>query len=594
MKPTAPLSIVLDRLAESRIVRASDATAILDRLAGKPVQAAGTSEGAKKGWETRVGLSGGKKVYYQLRPSKSNPKEHEVHIMHNPEDEDSATTNAGYIRRHGNEWSTHHPSGQYTGDGIRDHNSRDAAANAVIDKHNKSIADGNPKPANTSDNALKLNSGHLAAVRDAAKRNGHSLSEADVAKHAMIILRQEGSGGVNENQDFWDAAKQYFLASDAARGQGTIRAGAPDDDEATARAAIDPRVVHCRDEGLEIVTAAGARWELDQPTSFQWMPGGVTTLTPTYDGHPIKLTVQCDASTAECVQASFDNWRKKYPNLRPFGCVEHREEEAAIFPDNFEWKNEPEPGVFCTALPTELGARNVNGRIHRSWSPSFRTDAEYHKCRCADCQQPAQACDCGGPQAFPDGARGSASNPARITGVAFSVGSLTNKPAFKNILPVRAKQAGTVTAAGTSEGAKKGWEDRRAGAMRASDDANLATHKTHKWDTEAMHRKASEAHNAAARIHKDAEHAGGPWGENHNFSAFHHGNMAETHEMAADRIKARNKAASVHSDSADEREQAAENQHPNQSSDAILARLADQQPATIRAVDVLDRLSQKT
>ena len=52
---------------------------------------------------------------------------------------------------------------------------------------------------------------------------------------------------------------------------------------------------------------------------------------------------------------------------------------------------------------------------------------------------------------FPEGVRGSQSNPARITGVDFCVGTLTNKPAFHSMNPVRAKEAATVTAAAAIE-----------------------------------------------------------------------------------------------------------------------------------------------
>jgi hypothetical protein len=111
-------------------------------------------------------------------------------------------------------------------------------------------------------------------------------------------------------------------------------------------------------------------------------------------------------------------------------CIEHREEEAAAWPEKFEWAADPEPGVYCSVMPGELGVRNVNGKVHRSFSPTFRTDAEYHKAK-----------ETNGRLSFPEGVRGSRSNPARVTGVNFSVGSLTNVPAFTNILPVRAKQA---------------------------------------------------------------------------------------------------------------------------------------------------------
>jgi len=190
------------------------------------------------------------------------------------------------------------------------------------------------------------------------------------------------------------------------------------------RGVEEKRIVHSRSSSTELST--------DPPKEFMWMPGGVSTIEATCDGKPIRMTVECDADTAKTVTASLQRWRERYPKQKPFVCVEHREEEAAGWPETFSWKDEPEPGVFCSVESwSELGERNVKGRIHRSFSPSFSTDADY-----GSAQEDAE-----GVLFFPEGVRGSESNPAQVTGVAFSIGSLTNKPAFRNILPVRAKQA---------------------------------------------------------------------------------------------------------------------------------------------------------
>lgn len=240
-----------------------------------------------------------------------------------------------------------------------------------------------------------------------------------------------------------------------------------------ASEATEPQdIVQCHETG--VVLANAKKWELDVPTEFQWMPGGVTTINAHYNGKPIELTVEAGPITAKAVQASYQDWFRMRPKQAPFGCVEHREEEAALrLPKDvaaFTWKDgdgEQDAGIYCTAVPTELGARNVNGRIHSSWSPSFTTNAEYTKAK-----------EVNGRLVFPKGARGSASNPASVTGVAFSVGSLTNKPAFRNISPVRAKEGEVVEgqdneeqeetpveATGTSEGVKKSWEHRKGGEI---------------------------------------------------------------------------------------------------------------------------------
>lgn len=184
-------------------------------------------------------------------------------------------------------------------------------------------------------------------------------------------------------------------------------------------------IIHC--------ASSTATFDVDPPAEFMWMPGGTTTINAAWNGRPIELTVQCDQHTAAAVQASLDEWKSKYPMQKPFGCIEHKEEDAALWPLGFNWKSEPK-GVFCTTEWSALGDQHIRGKIHRSFSPSFTTDAEYSKAK------PAQASDPRSPMVFPEGARGSRSNPAKVTGVSFSIGSLTNKPAFKNIVPVRAKE----------------------------------------------------------------------------------------------------------------------------------------------------------
>ena len=201
---------------------------------------------------------------------------------------------------------------------------------------------------------------------------------------------------------------------------------------AKASSATVSDVVHCRASG----SAAGAKlgeskaWAVGEPVEFMWMPAGVSTICAGFRGGSIELTVRCDEATAEAVQASLDEWRKERRYQEPFGCVEHREQEASVRVTaacGFKWNGD---GVYIAAEPTTLGATNVNGRVHRSWSPSFTTDADY-----------AKAKEENGVLVFPDGVRGSRSNPASITGVDFCVGTLTNKPAFHEMRPVKAKEA---------------------------------------------------------------------------------------------------------------------------------------------------------
>ena len=184
-------------------------------------------------------------------------------------------------------------------------------------------------------------------------------------------------------------------------------------------------IIYCRlSVGNEIEVPKP--WKQGEEVEFMYMPAGVHTITAGFRGKAITMTVAIEpAQTAGVLQACFDGLVSEAPKQKPFGCIEHKEEDASIWAKRFVAK---EDGVYLAAEPSALGERNVNGRIHRSWSPSFTTDADYAHATAKD-----------GEYQFPDGVRGSAQNPARITGVAFCVGTLTNKPAFKAINPVMAK-----------------------------------------------------------------------------------------------------------------------------------------------------------
>jgi hypothetical protein len=212
----------------------------------------------------------------------------------------------------------------------------------------------------------------------------------------------------------------------------------------SSNASVKAEILQCRASGIDI--NANQPWEMGKEATFCYMPSGLHTITAGFRGKAITITVNVTPDTAQTVQASFQNLMSEAPKQRPFGDIEHKEEEASFHPVRFLWGNHlGEEGVLCAAEPTALGVRNVNGKIHRSFSPSFATDADYSKAKFD-----------GSVYTFPEGVRGSASNPARITGIDFCVGTLTNKPAFRAMPPVKAKQADTVTAGGPGSGRKAG------------------------------------------------------------------------------------------------------------------------------------------
>jgi hypothetical protein len=259
---------------------------------------------------------------------------------------------------------------------------------------------------------------------------------------------------------------------------------------------MDNNIVHCRVEaGAEISTSIP--WVADRQVKFCWCPGGVHTITAGFGGPVTKfresaltLTVGVvpDRDAPVC-QKSMDEIKAAKQGQEPYGCYEHDEKKASVWADNFESGKDPVygiPSIILAGRPSGDGADDVNKKNWRRWSPSFGTDADYEKCQCSACDSPIAKCACQKPQlTFPDGVRGSQSNPARITGVAFVLGTLTNRPAFTAMPPVRASRAvedghdvvragqedGTVQAAGTSEGVKKSWEKRQRN-MQSDIDAN--------------------------------------------------------------------------------------------------------------------------
>lgn len=190
-------------------------------------------------------------------------------------------------------------------------------------------------------------------------------------------------------------------------------------------------VIHSRASWSSTDRLADSTWVCGKATSFMFMPSGQHTICAGFRDGSIELSVNVTPETAKRVQASLDAWRAERPRQQPFGCIEHREHEASVCVTascGFEWK---EDGVYLTAEPTSLGANNVNGKVHRSWSPSFTTDADYAKAS-RDVETNCLR--------FPDGVRGSKSNPAEITGIDFCLGTLTNRPAFIEMKPVKGSE----------------------------------------------------------------------------------------------------------------------------------------------------------
>lgn len=193
-------------------------------------------------------------------------------------------------------------------------------------------------------------------------------------------------------------------------------------------------IIRCRAQAGTVIQPSWP-WAAGEPVSFIYAPEGVHTITAGFrERDSITICVQVDEETPRVLQDAFDNMVQA-TTQEPYADEDHEGRKATLrFPAStrFTWGSlRGVEGVLISgAEPTSYGAESVNGKVYRSWSPEFATDADFSQAEC----------ECGH-WSFPAFVRGSTSNPAKITGVNFCVGALTNKPAFKLMPMVKAKQA---------------------------------------------------------------------------------------------------------------------------------------------------------
>lgn len=326
-----------------------------------------------------------------------------------------------------------------------------------------------------------------------ARHEKHMLARLD--RHGISHAPLGNSMHAIWHNSFKIHGDEATKASDATLSDKVTATEPEAEDAITARATGD--VVHCRaaSDILGAIQASDKPWKQGEETRFMYMPAGQHTICAGFRGHSVLLTVNIDPERdTQVVQASFQKLVSKYPKQKPFGCIEHEEKDASVWAKGFEAQAD---GIYLAAEPSALGENHVNGKIHRSWSPSFLTDADYKKAVLKEYPS-------GKVYEFPDGVRGSEQNPARITGVTFCVGTLTNNPAFKEIDPVRAKEMATtmnteqdkITAAQGAFAPGHPFYGNKYSqqASKASFQANVHKDVRH-------HREAAEAHHQAARDH---------------------------------------------------------------------------------------------
>lgn len=253
-------------------------------------------------------------------------------------------------------------------------------------------------------------------------------------KHNAIIMTADNRlvrHGFDFNKDIGEVK---FVAGDSKATESTrVYASAIEKHENMIKAC--QTMLTCRGTNGTKLDASGT-WTEHSPVEFVYVPGGISTISAGFrENESITCTVEVDDSTAKDLQESFD-YIAATDAQEPYADEDHEARKATLrFPTDkvkfvYGTLREGEGVIVKGAEPTSYGAECVNGKVYRSWSPEFATDADYAKAKSKKKHW-----------TFPEGVRGSASNPARIVALSFVTGALTNKPAFKNMPPVKAKLA---------------------------------------------------------------------------------------------------------------------------------------------------------
>lgn len=166
--------------------------------------------------------------------------------------------------------------------------------------------------------------------------------------------------------------------------------------------------------------------------SWMFAPGGDHVITPAAGEGSAELVIRVDESTATILSAALQKLNERHHPQRAFFDHEHDATSGATaWPIHFVWQESPAPGVYAQVVPSAFGQHLVDGRIVRSFSPSFYSDAALPKTVRRGQHLKISAAQ-----------RGSPENPARMVGLVFpGCGTLTNNPAFRQMMPLWARKA---------------------------------------------------------------------------------------------------------------------------------------------------------
>ncbi len=170
--------------------------------------------------------------------------------------------------------------------------------------------------------------------------------------------------------------------------------------------------------------AAAFRTRLNPVTDgvLMYMPGGVSTITPSQNGKAVTVTVEVTKASAAVLEEQRESLTAA--GKKPFFSVQHDTEIAAFWPSRFFWDKRVDAtgsaveGVWAEGEWTKSGKDAVEGKDFRTFSPTFFVDAIRN-----DPKKPCEVvCN--------DDARA-------------NMGALENDPAFQEMSPLWARRAGT-------------------------------------------------------------------------------------------------------------------------------------------------------
>jgi hypothetical protein len=203
--------------------------------------------------------------------------------------------------------------------------------------------------------------------------------------------------------------------------------------------------IQCRaTAGVQL--APSKPWRAGSPVRFAYMPCGQHHLEAGFRAaESISIAVLVDPQTADDLQKSFDDLCATNEQ-EPYCDEDHRSSDGSTkatvrFPkDGVTFSYGEIKGKKCIVaegqIPTGYGATVVNDGTYKAFSPEFSTDADYDSAKCTMRNGKRH-------WTFSEGIRGSEENPARIMGINFVTGALTNRPAFSSIpaVSIMAKRA---------------------------------------------------------------------------------------------------------------------------------------------------------